>query len=108
MCRDSDNVEAAGLVAAVEQAVDGIVITDIDGKIRYVNPAFATLTGYSSEEAVGQHTRILKSGCQAAHQANRPGQIARPDEVLSTGPINRFSRPRSNGAEAYFSGSRVV
>ena len=62
MCRESNDIERAGLVAAVEQAADGIVITDIDGKIRYVNPAFTMMTGYSGEEAVGQYTRILKSG----------------------------------------------
>jgi len=63
---DSGMIEHAGLVAAVEQAADGIVITDTGGKIRYVNPAFTALTGYTSEEAIGQHTRILKSGRQAA------------------------------------------
>ncbi len=50
------------LLAAVEQAADGIVITDLDGRIRYVNPAFTTMTGYTREEAVGQNPRILKSG----------------------------------------------
>ena len=59
---ESDRIERAGLVAAVEQAADGIVITDTDGKIQYVNPAFTAMTGYSSEEAVGQYPRILKSG----------------------------------------------
>jgi len=50
------------LVAAVEQAADAIVITDIDGTIQYANPAFTTLTGYSREEAAGQNPRFLKSG----------------------------------------------
>jgi PAS domain S-box-containing protein len=65
VCRETDNIERAGLVAAVEQAADGVVITDVEGKIQYVNPAFTVLTGYSSAEAVGQHTRILKSGSQS-------------------------------------------
>jgi len=60
--RKSDNIERAGLAAAVEQAGDGIVITGADGKIQYVNPAFTAMTGYASEEAVGQYSRILKSG----------------------------------------------
>jgi PAS domain S-box-containing protein len=47
---------------ALEQAADGIVITDPDGIIRYVNPAFTAMTGYTREEAVGQNPRILKSG----------------------------------------------
>ncbi|MGB9031186.1 MAG: PAS domain S-box protein [Acidobacteriaceae bacterium] len=54
----------AGLVAAVEHAADGILITDIAGLIQYVNPAFTAMTGYSKEEAVGQNPRFLKSGRQ--------------------------------------------
>jgi PAS domain S-box-containing protein len=66
VCRESDNIERAGLIAAVEQAADGIVITGTDGKIQYVNPAFTAMTGYTSEEAVGQYPRVLKSGRQPA------------------------------------------
>ena len=66
MSRGSGSIERAGLVAAVEQAADGIVVTGIDGIIQYVNPAFTAMTGYTSEEAVGQNPRILKSGHQPA------------------------------------------
>jgi len=66
MDRESDAIERAGLIAAVEQAADGIVITDTEGIIQYVNPAFTALTGYTREEAVGQNPRILKSGQQPA------------------------------------------
>jgi diguanylate cyclase (GGDEF)-like protein/PAS domain S-box-containing protein len=59
-------VGQAGLAAGVEQDAAGIVITDTDGRIQYVNPAFSGLMGYSSEDAVGQPASILKSGCQSA------------------------------------------
>jgi PAS domain S-box-containing protein len=59
---ENETFEPAGLITAVEQASDGIVITDADGNIRYVNPAFTKLTGYSREEAVGNNPRLLKSG----------------------------------------------
>lgn len=49
---------------AVEQAADAIFITDTDGTIEYVNPAFEALTGYETDEAVGSTPRILKSGEQ--------------------------------------------
>jgi diguanylate cyclase (GGDEF)-like protein/PAS domain S-box-containing protein len=48
----------------VEQAADGIVITDTNGTILFVNPAFTSMSGYSSLEAVGQCPRLLKSGRQ--------------------------------------------
>jgi len=57
--------EQTGLITAVEQAADGIVITDTDGNIQYVNPAFTKMTGYSREEAEGKNPRLLKSGHHA-------------------------------------------
>ncbi len=42
-------------------SIEGIVITDRDGLIETVNPAFTQITGYSEKEAVGQNPRILKS-----------------------------------------------
>ncbi|KAB2958548.1 MAG: PAS domain S-box protein [Candidatus Methylomirabilis oxygeniifera] len=48
--------------AALEAAANGIVITDRNGTIRWVNPAFTRLTGYPVEEAVGQTPRLLRSG----------------------------------------------
>jgi PAS domain S-box-containing protein len=56
--------EEACLAAAIEQAAEGIVITDTGAGIRYVNPAFTRMTGYSAEEAIGQNPRLLKSGQQ--------------------------------------------
>ncbi len=41
---------------------EGILITETDGRIIEVNPAFSKITGYLSEEIIGQNTRILKSG----------------------------------------------
>jgi two-component system, cell cycle sensor histidine kinase and response regulator CckA len=52
------------LSRAVEQSADTIMVTNRDGIIEYVNPAFETLTGYSSAEACGETPRILQSGEQ--------------------------------------------
>ncbi len=49
---------------AIEQAGDMIVITDPDGTIQYVNPAFERVTGYTRREATGENPRMLKSGEQ--------------------------------------------
>ncbi len=50
--------------AALEAAANGIVITDKQGTIEWVNSAFSRMTGYSLGQAKGQNPRILKSGQQ--------------------------------------------
>jgi len=49
---------------ALEAAANGIVITDREGTIVWVNPAVTHLTGYSAEELIGKNPRIFKSGKQ--------------------------------------------
>jgi PAS domain S-box-containing protein len=46
---------------AIEQSPASIVITDLNGDIEYVNPAFTEKTGYSYNEALGKNPRILKN-----------------------------------------------
>lgn len=50
------------LYLAVEHSPCTVVITNTRGCIEYVNPKFTQLTGYSSEEAIGENPRMLKSG----------------------------------------------
>jgi diguanylate cyclase (GGDEF)-like protein/PAS domain S-box-containing protein len=50
------------LSSVIEQTADHVLITDKEGFIEYVNPAFERLTGYAREETIGKTPRILKSG----------------------------------------------
>ncbi|MBI3902693.1 MAG: EAL domain-containing protein [Nitrosomonadales bacterium] len=50
------------LSQAVEQSASSIIITNRDGLIEYVNPAFTVTTGYAREEAIGKKTSLLQSG----------------------------------------------
>ncbi|NEX16762.1 MAG: diguanylate cyclase [Halochromatium sp.] len=52
-------------VAAIEAAADAIVITDTQGRLLYVNPAFTRQTGFDRESVKGHDTRILNSGKQS-------------------------------------------
>ena len=47
---------------AIEASTISVCITDVDGKIIYVNPFFCSLTGYSQDEMLGRTTRFLQSG----------------------------------------------
>ncbi|HCL56775.1 MAG TPA: hypothetical protein DHW82_07175 [Spirochaetia bacterium] len=54
--------EIRKLSNAVNQSPVSIVVTDINGKITFVNPSFEDITGYPIEEAMGKNPNILKSG----------------------------------------------
>jgi PAS domain-containing protein len=54
--------ERVRLMSAIEQSSEIIEITDKDGIIHYVNPAFEKITGYTREEVLGKSPGILKSG----------------------------------------------
>lgn len=50
------------LTRAIEQSAEAVVITDNQGVIEYVNPAFEKMTGYNQAELIGQNPRILQGG----------------------------------------------
>ncbi|GEM_PF-1205134 len=52
------------LARVFSETHNGIGITDANGLLVDINPAFSKITGYSKKEAIGQNPRILKSGEQ--------------------------------------------
>ncbi|MCA9953106.1 MAG: GAF domain-containing protein [Ardenticatenaceae bacterium] len=56
------SLDTALYQALVDQTADHVLVTDTEGTILYVNPAFERLTGYTKEEVLGKTPRILKSG----------------------------------------------
>jgi PAS domain S-box-containing protein len=57
-----NEAELRQLSRAVEQSAAAVLITDIDGRIEYVNPAACAAYGYSSAELLGANPRLLGSG----------------------------------------------
>jgi diguanylate cyclase (GGDEF)-like protein/PAS domain S-box-containing protein len=49
------------ICSAIEQGPVAVIITDKEGNIEYVNSRFSELTGYSSNEMIGENPRLLKS-----------------------------------------------
>ena len=58
----SAQTQVGKLSMAVEQSPVSVVITDLTGRIEFVNEAFVRVSGYSRDEAIGQNPRILNSG----------------------------------------------
>ncbi|MDP3265726.1 MAG: diguanylate cyclase [Sulfuricurvum sp.] len=50
------------LSKALEESGDTVVITDIEGKIEYVNRAFEEQSGFLAQEVIGNKPSILRSG----------------------------------------------
>lgn len=62
--RVSDTADLSRFKKIIESSFDSIVITDREGVITYVNPAFESVTGYKRQELLGRNPGMLKSGMQ--------------------------------------------
>jgi len=91
------------LSQAVEQSPSGIRITDLAGRIEYVNDAFVAMSGYTREELIGAGSSIVSSGLtpEATHEEMWQAIAAgRPWE-------GEFINRRKSG-EIYIEYSRVL
>jgi PAS domain S-box-containing protein len=89
--------ELKKLVQAVEQSPMCVVITDVDGSIEHVNPAFTRVTGYQPDEVIGKNPRLLKSG------ETPPDQYAILWETILEGKVWRSEiRNRKKNGELYW------
>ncbi|HEY6897973.1 MAG TPA: EAL domain-containing protein, partial [Rhodocyclaceae bacterium] len=76
--------------AALEAAANAIMVTNTDGTVQWVNPAFSALTGYSPSEAIGSHPRVLlRSGLQSGEVYADLWQTILSGEVWCGQLINR-------------------
>ena len=74
---------------AVEQSADLVMITDREGVIEYVNPAFEAVSGYTPGELMGQTPRVLKSGQQNSELYKDLWQTILAGNVFRCTMVNR-------------------
>ena len=86
--------ERERLTTAVEQAAECIIIVGPDGGIRYVNPSFATITGYTREEIIGKPIESIRGHRDEVFYESVKRTIT--SEAVWQG---RLSRMRKNGEE---------
>jgi PAS domain S-box-containing protein len=55
------NKQLVKLSRAVENSPASVVITDLKGRIEYVNPTFTEVTGYAAEEVIGKNPKVLNA-----------------------------------------------
>ena len=54
--------ESALLARAIDHSVEAVVITDLDARILFANPATLEMTGYGLDELMGQTLEVFASG----------------------------------------------
>ncbi|MDV6344098.1 EAL domain-containing protein [Nitrosomonas sp. Is37] len=89
------------LSLAVNQTTDSIFITDPEGRIEYVNPAFEKLTGYSAEEVIGKTPAFLHSDPRDSNYLQLWHTVANGNVYQGT-----FVNRRKNGE--FFYEERVI
>ena len=57
-----ENSKMTMLSRALEQSADIVLITDSEGVVEYINPAFEKITGYTRDEIIGARPTMLRSG----------------------------------------------
>ncbi len=89
------------LLKGIEQSPSTVVITDTNGIIEYVNPKFTELTGYTTEEAIGQNPKILKA------EGMRPEEYENLWKTIQSGNDwkGEFKNKKKSGEEFYESAS---
>ena len=89
--------QALKLSRAIEQAADTVMITDRNGVIEYINPAFEAMTGFSASESIGKKSSLVKSGRHDDDFYSRLWGTILKGDVFQDVLINR----RKNGALYY-------
>lgn len=91
------NNELQLLKRALSATQNGVMITDagaLDDPIVFVNRAFEHITGYTSEEVLGQNPRFLQAGddAQPALDELRENRRSKNDDVEWTGVLRNYKK----------------
>jgi len=73
----------------IDRTSNAIFITNPDGQIEYVNPAFEKLYGYDKEEVLNNNARILKSGLQKSSFYEKFWNTIKAGEIMKGEIVNR-------------------
>jgi PAS domain S-box-containing protein len=65
--KQKSDLQLKKISQAIRQGSSTVMITDTDARIEYVNPKFTELTGYRSDEVIGENPRLLQSGRTPEH-----------------------------------------
>ena len=80
---EQDDDELLKFKRGIDQSSDAVFITDLEGTITYINPAFEKIYGFTQKEAIGNTPRIIKSGMIPQEQYQYFWQTLLSGEIIS-------------------------
>lgn len=105
--REQAEMSLMRLDAAINTIDETIIITDSQGIIQYVNPAFERTTGYSSHEALGESIHMLESGKHDQNFYQNMQQAVARDDIWKGLVINKKKDGSLYDVEATLSCTRL-
>ncbi len=75
--------------AALNASANVVIITDAEGVIQWVNPAFEEATGYSLEESIGRDSSLIKSSNHPPEFYASMWTVIRAGDVWAGDVVNR-------------------
>ncbi len=106
--REQAELSLMRLDTAINTIDETIIITDTQGLIQYVNPAFERTTGYSRDEALGSSIHMLESGRHAQDFYRHMQQSVARGEVWKGIVVNKKKDGSLYDAEATLSCTRLA
>jgi PAS domain S-box-containing protein len=73
----------------IDRSNNPVFVTDLEGTIQYINPAFKKVYGFSSDEVIGKTPRILRSGLTPPEQYKQFWQALLAGETISQEITNK-------------------
>jgi PAS domain S-box-containing protein len=89
------------LSCAVEHSADTVIVSNGQGIVEYVNPAFEKVTGYTQEEIAGKNQDSLNS------ELHVPMLYRELWETLRTGEVRNLRVKRKKNGDVYYADERV-
>ena len=87
--RKKADEEIARFKMGIERSSDAVFMTDIIGRIIYINPAFTSVYGFSAQEAIGNNPRIIQSGLLSKENYQQFWDVLLSKNTFSGEIVNR-------------------